>query len=113
VVPDTLKITERMAHYTVESDDDYIRANAISSYLRLRLPAAVALPGKVYIFKKIDDTDNPVLLQPSGDETIAGREVYRLRAPYSTVIVRSDGQNWTVLSSYSGSLGKGLFEPQP
>jgi hypothetical protein len=96
-----------MAHYTVEADDDYIRANAAAGSLRFRLPAAATVAGKVYIFKKIDDTDNPVLVQPSPAETIAGRQNYRLHVPSSTVILRSDGQKWTILSTYSGSLGEG------
>jgi hypothetical protein len=58
----------------------------------------------VYIFKKVDDTDNPVILQPSATQTIAGRGSYRLRVPASAVTLRSDGQNWNVLSTYSGSL---------
>ena len=83
--------------------DAYVRADAQTGARTLFLPPSAGRAGKVYIFKKVDASDNPVTLRPSAAETIAGLGAYHLFAPYSAVTLRSDGRNWAVVSFYRGA----------
>lgn len=83
--------------YTLTSSDRHIRADASGGGFTIDLPTASGITGKIYKIKKIDSTNNIVIIDASTTETIEGMLTWELRNPFDFVEVISDGTNWNVV----------------
>lgn len=80
------------AGYTV------ILVDASSGGVVITLPAALTNDGRYYFIKKIDSSNNPVVIE--GDvsaETIDGEASISLGLQYQYIMVRCDGTVWHIL----------------
>jgi len=50
--------------------------------------------GKIYIFKKVDNSSHIILIKPNGSEIIDGISSYILRSQWDSISIISDGFNW-------------------
>lgn len=94
-------LSKTAAYTTVAGDrNKTILANATSAGFTITLlPAATAGSGFVQTFKKTDATNNTVIIDGNGSETIDGTLTLTLSAQYDTVTLICDGSNWHRLNS--------------
>jgi hypothetical protein len=95
--PFILDVNKVTINTSVNSGHDLILADATSNNLIVSLPTASGISGRVYYFKKIDNTVNTVTIDGNGAETIDGVANYILSLQYEFVQIVSDGSNWFVL----------------
>jgi len=89
--------------YTTQEADagTMILADASASDIAVTLSAAAThTAGAILSFKKIDSSTNGVVITPNASETIDDRDEYVLQAEQATLIIRSDGDNWSIVSQY-------------
>lgn len=85
---------------TAISDGVYISIAPQATDQEFRLPSAVAFPGRIYVIRNIQNTvtakltSSGGLLFPKGSTT-GSTEIYMYEGSKRSVIVISDGSNWT------------------
>jgi hypothetical protein len=85
---------------TLINDGVYISINPQATDQEFQLPNPVTYPGRVYIIRNINNTitakltSNGGLLFPKGSTT-GSAEIYMWEGNRRSVIVISDGSNWT------------------
>ena len=82
------------------NDGVYISVNPQATDQEFRLPSAVTYPGRVYIIRNINNTTTAMLTSAAGllfpkGSTTGSTEVYMYEGNRRSVIVISDGSNWT------------------
>ena len=82
------------------SDGVYISVNPQATDQEFRLPSAVAFPGRVYIIRNINNTTTAMLTSAAGllfpkGSTTGSTQIYMYEGNRRSVIVISDGSNWT------------------
>ena len=82
------------------NDGVYISVNPQATDQEFRLPSAVTYPGRVYIIRNINNTTTAMLTSTAGllfpkGSTTGSTEVYMYEGNRRSVIVISDGSNWT------------------
>jgi len=82
------------------SDGVYISVNPQATDQEFRLPSAVAFPGRVYIIRNINNTTTAMLTSAAGllfpkGSTTGSSQIYMYEGNRRSVIVISDGSNWT------------------
>ena len=82
------------------SDGVYISVNPQATDQEFRLPSAVAFPGRVYIIRNINNTTTAMLTSVAGllfpkGSTTGSTQIYMYEGNSRSVIVISDGSNWT------------------
>jgi hypothetical protein len=82
------------------SDGVYISVNPQATDQEFRLPSAVAFPGRVYIIRNINNTTTAMLTSAAGllfpkGSTTGSTQIYMYEGNSRSVIVISDGSNWT------------------
>jgi hypothetical protein len=82
------------------SDGVYISVNPQATDQEFRLPSAVAFPGRVYIIRNINNTTTAMLTSAAGllfpkGSTTGSTQIYMNEGNRRSVIVISDGSNWT------------------
>jgi hypothetical protein len=60
------------------------------------VPTAVGKNNQEYIYKKIDGSENSIILLPTGSEKIEGGDSYYLTAQNEVVRLISDNENWWI-----------------
>ena len=80
--------------YTATESDFVI--NATSGTFTVTLPTAVGIEGRIYVIK--NSGAGTVTLDGNGSETIDGGTTVSLSSQYQSVIIQSNGANWTILS---------------
>lgn len=75
-------------------DETFILADASGGDVTISLPSAATCVDRVYYIKKTDTSNNDVILDASGAETIDGDPTYDLKIDYESVAIVSDGSNW-------------------
>ena len=88
-------VTTVTTTYAVLTSDDTIFCNAASSAFTVTLPTAVGASGKKYTVKKTDTTLNVVTVATTSSQTIDGYTTNVIATPYESIIVVSDGSNWS------------------
>jgi len=81
----------------VVSGDYLIIADAIGGAITMTLPPAALVPGRIYVFKRINSGANAVIVDPSGAETIDGAATYTLSAQWNSVTIMSNGTAWFII----------------
>jgi hypothetical protein len=95
---DILRQETKVATFTATATKDIYFVDGTSGAFTADLPTAAGNQGKVYYFKRTDNTPaNPVTIDPSGVETIDGVTTLDLINQYAVLQITSDGLNWSVL----------------
>jgi len=82
---------------TIGNSDFVVFANCTNTSITLSLPPATT--GRLYIVKKIDNTENICTLLPTSGQTIAGEESYNISSYSVGVILIGTNVGWEVLST--------------
>ena len=82
------------------NDGVYISVNPQATDQEFRLPSAVTYPGRVYIIRNINNTTTAMLTSAAGllfpkGSTTGSTQIYMYEGNRRSVIVISDGSNWT------------------
>lgn len=91
---------------TLISDGVYISVNPLSADQEFQLPSPITYPGRIYILRNINNTNTAKLTTVAanfffkGTTTFGTASLYMYDNHYRTIIVISDGSNWTVYENY-------------
>jgi hypothetical protein len=83
--------------YTVTPRDSTLLGDATSGAISMSLPTVASCAGRIYIFKKIDNSVNSVILTPSDSAAIDGSPSYSLTSQYAMVRIQNDGVDWWII----------------
>jgi hypothetical protein len=115
-VTDFVSVTGNPLYIISTGGGDYyfrVNANAAAGTLRLPTTANNAIPGRVYVIKKIDTTTNPVTIQPTlSTQLIDGAANLILTQPNSSVTLIVNGSNWEIISLTGGGAVLGSASAQ-
>jgi len=81
----------------VVSGDYLLVCDATAGAITMTLPSAALVPGRIYVFKRINSGANAVVVDPSGAETIDGAATHTLSAQWNSVTIMSDGTAWFII----------------
>jgi len=99
LVPGNLTTVTKTTTYTATAADDVIYGDTSGGTWTLGLPAAADNDGKEYILTLSDATAGWII-DPNGSETIGGFTDIELNQTDETIVIVSDGTNWTVKNYY-------------
>lgn len=68
--------------------------DATSAAFAATLPPAATVPGRVYVFKKIDASANAVTVTGNAAETIDGSNTLALSSQWAKTMIVSNGTSW-------------------
>lgn len=88
--------TPYTANHLLTAAQDTVFGDATSGAITFSLPTAVGIKGVEYTIVKIDSSDNAVIIDPDGSETINGASNYALTVQNESKTVYSDGSNWKI-----------------
>jgi len=88
---------------TLINDGVYISVSPQATNQEFKLPSAASFPGRVYFIRNIQNTITAKLTAISGllfpkNSTTGSTEIYMYEGNLRTVIVVSDGINWTYIN---------------
>ena len=84
----------------VTDENDLFRANATSGAITFNLPAAATAGAGFEVgFVKTDSSANAVTIDGNSSETIGGSATLTLTKQNQSLVIRSDGTNWQVMSA--------------
>lgn len=88
---------------TLISDGVYISVNPQATNQEFQLPNPVTYPGRTYIIRNINNTYTAMLTSAAGllfpkNSTTGSSQIYMYEGNLRTVIVMSDGSNWTYMN---------------
>ena len=81
----------------VVSGDYLIIADATGGAIKMALPPAALVPGRIYAFKRVNSGANAVVIDPNASETIDGAATYTLSAQWNSVTIMSNGTAWFII----------------
>jgi hypothetical protein len=82
-----------------------IECDASSGAFTVTLPAVGSNTGMTVVVKKTDSSTNAVTVDGNSTEKIDGSTTYALNTQYESVMVRSDGTEWWVVTAYDPAPG--------
>jgi len=82
---------------TLDASDYTVLCDAAAAGFTVTLPAAALCKCNVINIKKIDVTANAVTVAANGAEKIDGQATQVITAPYTNMLITSDGSNWYIL----------------
>ena len=82
----------------VVSGDYLIIADATAGAITLTLPPVALVPGRIYVFKRINSGANTVTVDAYGSETIDGALTHVLSPQWNSITIISDGAAWYITS---------------
>jgi hypothetical protein len=91
-----ISISTKTANYGVLTSDCFLRANCVSTSVTFALPAAASVTGRIFYFKKIDNTTNGMVIQANGSELIDGANSQMTITQYETFSIISNGTSWDI-----------------
>jgi len=94
--PDVNVTTVTVDYLASCDDDDVILVDATKSDVTISLPNTNSCEGKLFHIKKIDDTENRVIVDPYNDEEIDGCTVYYISNQYDCMDVVS-ANSWHIV----------------
>ena len=81
----------------VVSGDYLLICNATGGAITMTLPPAALVPGRIYVFKRINSGANAVVVDGYASETIDGAATYTLSAQWNSVTIMSNGTAWFII----------------
>jgi hypothetical protein len=98
-----VQLAAKTANYTLTAADNVILGNASGGSFTLTLPTAVGIAGRTYTLKKVDSSVNAITVATTSAQTIDSSSTWSLSNQYQYVMVISDGANWSVIGSATGT----------
>jgi hypothetical protein len=92
---------------TLISDGVYISLNPQATDQEFQLPSPITYPGRIYFLRNINNTNTAKLTTVAGNFFFKGlttggvNTLYMYDNHYRTLLVISDGSNWTVYENYT------------
>tara|TARA_R110002110_G_scaffold168693_7_gene370344 strand:+ start:3145 stop:3939 length:795 start_codon:yes stop_codon:yes gene_type:complete len=93
-------ITGKTSDYTLTGGDHTILVDCSSGNVTLTLPTAVGCVGRMYIIKRIDDTNNAANINSNGSEEIEGSTNPASVAAMGSIVIQSDNSGWWKVAEY-------------
>jgi len=93
-------ISTKTVDYIAGAGDHTLMLNATSGNLTITLPAASTATGRIYVFKRIDNSGNTVGVNRNGADTIDGGNVNIVLSPDQGVILQCMGTGWIKIGEY-------------
>lgn len=93
------KVTTVTSATTLDNTHNVVLCN--NGPYTITLPAANTSAGRVYKFKNIDATSDPITLDGNGGETIEGNTTYLLYPYKHSVTIICDGTQWHAVESFN------------
>ena len=84
----------------VVSGDYLIVANAAGGAITMTLPPAALVPGRIYVFKRINSGANAVIVDGYASETIDGAATHTLTPQWNALTIMSNGVAWFILADH-------------
>lgn len=84
----------------VVSGDYLIIADATAGAITMTLPPAALVPGRIYVFKRINAGANQVIVDGYAAETIDGATTHTLTPQWNSVTIMSNGTAWFILADH-------------
>lgn len=81
----------------VQSGDYLLLCDSTSGAVTITLPPAALVPGRIYVFKRINAGANNVVVDGYASETIDGAATYTLSSQWAGVTVMSNGTAWFII----------------
>jgi len=81
----------------VQSGDYLLLCNSTGGAVTITLPPAALVPGRIYVFKRVNAGANNVVVDGYGAETIDGAATYTLSSQWAGVTVMSNGTAWFII----------------
>jgi hypothetical protein len=81
----------------VVSGDYLLLCNSTAGAVTITLPPAALVPGRIYVFKRINAGANNVVVDGFGSETIDGALTNTLSSQWAGVTVMSNGTAWFII----------------
>lgn len=85
-------------------NETVILVDAASGPVTINLLEADTVVGRLYKIKKIDTSDNRVVIDPFSNETVDGETTLELGLQYRSIEIFSDGTEWWILGEGGMSL---------
>jgi hypothetical protein len=82
----------------VVSGDYLIIADATAGAITMTLPPAALVPGRIYVFKRINAGANAVIVDGYAAETIDGAATHTLSPQWNSITIISNGTAWFITS---------------
>lgn len=82
----------------VVSGDYFLVCNAAGGAITLTLPQAALVPGRIYVFKRVNSGANTVTVDGYASETIDGALTHVLAPQWNSITIISDGTAWYIIS---------------
>jgi len=82
----------------VVSGDYMIICDATAGAITMTLPPAALVPGRIYVFKRINSGANTVTVDAYGSETIDGALTHVLSPQWNAITIISNGTAWFITS---------------
>ena len=92
---------------TLISDGVYLSLNPQAADQEFQLPSPITFPGRIYFLRNINNTNTAKLTTAAanfffkGTTTGGVNTLFMYDNHYRTIIVASDGANWTVYENYT------------
>jgi len=74
-----------------------ILASAAGGSIKIDLPAAASNEDTRFTIKKLDATNNAILIDPNGAELIEGAADYTINVQAVSITIICDGSNWFII----------------
>lgn len=84
----------------VVSGDYLIIADATAGAITMTLPPAALVPGRIYVFKRINSGANAVIIDGYAAETIDGAATHTLAPQWNSLTIMSNGVAWFILADH-------------
>jgi hypothetical protein len=81
----------------VQSGDYLLLCDSTAGAVTVTLPPAALVPGRIYVFKRINAGANNVVVDGYASETIDGATTYTLSSQWAGVTVMSNGTAWFII----------------
>jgi hypothetical protein len=81
----------------VTSGDYLLLCDSTAGAVTVTLPPAALVPGRIYVFKRINAGANNVVVDGYASETIDGATTYTLSSQWAGVTVMSNGTAWFII----------------
>ena len=81
----------------VQSGDYLLLCDSTAGAVTITLPPAALVPGRIYVFKRINAGANNLVVDGYASETIDGATTYTLSSQWAGVTVMSNGTAWFII----------------
>lgn len=90
-------VVTKSIDYITSSNDDVILCNCSGGAITITLYTAINNSGRMIAIKKIDNSNNNVIINTNDSETIDGDPTFNLVSKDESIKVISDNSNWYII----------------